>query len=196
MSDDVLSNADADVEPDCSEIESPSDNRDSTQGKVTWLPETAALSLIALVLLLLLGLGGRFGYQAYKGQQSDAQRQLFLQVGRQGAVNLTTIDYHHADADIQRILNSATGAFYDDFRSRSQPFTDVVKKAQAITVGTITEAALESDTGNDAQVLVAVSVKTSNAGAADQTPRAWRMRISVSKVGDDAKVSNVAFVPG
>jgi hypothetical protein len=48
----------------------------------------------------------------------------------------------------------ATGAFYDDFRGRSQPFTDVVKKAEAITVGTITEAAMESETDNDAQVLV------------------------------------------
>jgi len=43
--------------------------------------------------------------------------------------------------------------------------------------------------------LVAVTVKTSNAGAPEQAPRAWRMRISVQKVGDEAKVSNVEFVP-
>jgi Mce-associated membrane protein len=43
--------------------------------------------------------------------------------------------------------------------------------------------------------LVAVTVKTSNAGAPDQQPRSWRMRISVQKVGDEAKVSNVEFVP-
>jgi Mce-associated membrane protein len=44
-------------------------------------------------------------------------------------------------------------------------------------------------------VLVAVSVKTSNAGAPQQDPRGWRMRLSVQKVGDEAKISNVAFVP-
>ena len=44
-------------------------------------------------------------------------------------------------------------------------------------------------------MLVAVTVRTSNAGAPDQAPRAWRMRISVEKVGDEAKVSNVEFVP-
>jgi Mce-associated membrane protein len=44
-------------------------------------------------------------------------------------------------------------------------------------------------------VLVAVTVKTSNAGAAEQEPRAWRMRLTVKKVGDEAKVSNVEFVP-
>ena len=68
-------------------------------------------------------------------------------------------------------------------------------KAKSTTVGTITEAGLESETAGTAQVLVAVTVKTSNAGAPEQDPRAWRMRISVQKVGDQAKVSNVEFVP-
>lgn len=44
-------------------------------------------------------------------------------------------------------------------------------------------------------MLVAVSVKTSNLGAAEQDPRHWRMRVIVQKVGNDMKVSNVAFVP-
>ena len=44
-------------------------------------------------------------------------------------------------------------------------------------------------------MLVAVTVNTSNAGAPEQQPRAWRMRITVQKVGDEAKVSNVEFVP-
>ena len=48
---------------------------------------------------------------------------------------------------------------------------------------------------NEAQVLVAVTVTTSNVGAPEQEPRAWRMRLTVQKVGDDAKVSNVEFVP-
>jgi Mce-associated membrane protein len=62
-------------------------------------------------------------------------------------------------------------------------------------VGTVTEAGLESETANDAQVLVAVTVKTSIASAPEQNPRAWRMRVSVQKVGEDVKVSNVEFVP-
>jgi Mce-associated membrane protein len=62
-------------------------------------------------------------------------------------------------------------------------------------VGTITEAGLESETGDTAQALVAVSVQTSNAGGTDQEPRAWRMRIYVQRVGDQVKVSNVGFVP-
>jgi len=38
-------------------------------------------------------------------------------------------------------------------------------------------------------------VNTSNVGAPQQEPRAWRMRLTVTKVGEEAKVSNVEFVP-
>jgi Mce-associated membrane protein len=153
-------------------------------------------TIIGLVVVVsLAGIVGWLGFRAYDSHKADEQRQLFVQVGRQAALNLTTIDFEHADADVQRILDSATDTFYDDFSKRSQPFVDVVKQAQSKSVGSVTSAGLESDTGDNAQVLVAVTVKTSNAGAAEQQPRAWRMRILVKKVGDDAKVSNVEFVP-
>jgi Mce-associated membrane protein len=153
-------------------------------------------TITGLVLVVALAaLTGWLGYRTYESHNADAQRKMFLQVGRQGALNLTTIDWQQADADVQRILDSATGTFYDDFQKRAQPFTEVVKQAQSKSVGTIAEAGLETATDDEAQVLVAVTVKTSNAGAPDQQPRAWRMRISVQKVGDEAKVSNVEFVP-
>jgi Mce-associated membrane protein len=157
--------------------------------------ERLALIVVLVVVVALAGLGGWLGFRAYQSHQAKAQRELFLQVGRQGAINLTTIDFSEADTDIQRILDSATGSFYDDFSKRSQPFVDAVKQAQSKSVGTVTAAGLESVTDRDARVLVAVTVKTSNAGAADQAPRHWRMRISVQKVGNQAKVSNVDFVP-
>ena len=159
-------------------------------------PRMSHLRIAGLALVVVLaGLTGWLGFRAYQSHQADEQRKLFLQVGRQGALNLTTIDWQQADADVQRVLDSATGTFYDDFQKRAQPFVEVVKQAQSKSVGTIAEAGLESESDNDAQVLVAVTVKTSNAGAPEQAPRAWRMRISVQKVGDEAKVSNVEFVP-
>jgi Mce-associated membrane protein len=157
------------------------------------------LALIAgLVLVLALaGLTGWLGFRTYQSHQADEQQKLFLSVGRQGALNLTTIDWQHADQDVQRILDSATGTFYDDFQKRAQPFVEVVKQAQSKSEGTIAEAGLEPEsiTDNGAQVLVAVTVKTSNAGAPDQAPRAWRMRLTVQKVDGEAKVANVEFVP-
>jgi len=153
-------------------------------------------TIAGLVLVLALGgLTGWLGFNGYKSYKADEQRKLFLQVGRQGALNLTTIDWQHADADVQRVLDSSTGTFYDEFQGRAAPFVEVVKQAQSKSVGTISEAGLESESDDAATVLVAVTVNTANAGAPDQQPRSWRMRISVEKVGDDAKVSNVEFVP-
>lgn len=158
-------------------------------------PVRLAMVFGVVMVVALTASAGWLGFQWYQAHEGQQQRELFVRVGRQGALNLTTIDWQHADTDIQRILDSATGTFYDDFSKRSKPFVEVVKKAQSKSVGTVTEAGIESQSGDEAQVLVAVSVKTSNLGAAEQEPRYWRMRISVQKVGDEVKVSNVAFVP-
>jgi len=136
-----------------------------------------------------------FGIRAVQAQQTQAQRGHFLQVAKQGALNLTTIDWQHADVDVRRILDSATGEFYNDFAKRSQPFIEVLQQAKATTVGTITEAGLESQTADTAQALVAVSVRTSNAGEAEPVPRVWRMRITVHQAGEQIKISRVGFVP-
>jgi Mce-associated membrane protein len=158
-------------------------------------PQLRVLLFGVAMVAVLAALCGWLGWQAYQSHQADQQRGALLQAGRQGALNLTTIDWEHADSDVQRILSSATGTFHDDFEKRSQPFIDVLKQAQSKSEGTITAAALESANGNEASVLVAVSVKITNAGAPEQNPRSWRMRVSVQKVGDDVKVSNVEFVP-
>jgi Mce-associated membrane protein len=127
--------------------------------------------VVGLLLVVALGgLGGWLGYRAYHAYHAQQQRDLFLQVGRQAAVNLTTIDHTRADADVQRILDSATGAFHDDFRKRAPAFVEVVKQAQSKSEGTVTAAGVETETADQAQVLVAVSVRTSNAGAPSDGP--------------------------
>ncbi|MCU1701475.1 MAG: hypothetical protein JWR34_7538 [Mycobacterium sp.] len=145
-------------------------------------------------VVTLAAVAGWLGFHAYQAQQLQAERSQLLQAARQGAVNLTTIDWQQADRDVQRILQGATGQFYDDFSKRSQPFVELVKKTQSTTVGTVSEAGLESQSAGNAEVLVAVTVATSNAGAPQSDPHGWRLRIAVTRVGDQAKVSNVEFV--
>jgi Mce-associated membrane protein len=174
------------------------DDADDVESKVArprMSPVRLATILGLVAVVALAALTGWLGFRAYESRKAADERNLFLQVGRQGALNLTTIDWEHADSDVQRILDSATGSFYDDFQNRSAPFVQVVKQAKSKSVGSVTEAGVESESGDEAQVLVAVTVKTSNAGAAEQEPRSWRMRITVQKMGDQAKVSNVEFVP-
>jgi Mce-associated membrane protein len=185
--------------PEATEAADPTDESE-TAAPTTAEADPARLRLLTIVglvaVLVLAGVAGWFGYRAFDAYQTDQKRALFLEVGRQAAINLTTIDYQHADADVQRILDSATDTFYDDFAKRSQPFVDVVKQAQSKSTGEVTAAGVESMDPGGAQVLAAVTVKTSNAGAPEQPPRAWRMRVTVKQIGkNEAKVSNVEFVP-
>ncbi|HEY1842827.1 MAG TPA: Mce protein [Mycobacterium sp.] len=176
---------DADVDEDPKEV--------AARGRTT-SPVRLAIVVGVIAILAATSVAGWLAYRQHQALQAQQQNELLIRVGRQGALNLTTIDWQHADSDVRRILDSATGSFYDDFAKRSKPFIEVLKKAQSKSVGTVTEAGLESQSGSEAQVLVAVSVVTSNVGEPEAEPRHWRMRMSVKKVGDDAKVSNVAFV--
>jgi Mce-associated membrane protein len=178
-----------------------------------WTSELRWALVAGLIAVVALGgLAGWLGVQAHLTEQSKQTKELYLQVARQGALNLTTIDYQEADTDIQRILDSATGEFYEEFAQRSAPFVEVVKQTQSKTVGNVTEAGLESVDGDKAQAIVAVNVTTSsnapganntagpnnaagpNSAAAPQEPRIWRMRLTIQKVGQDVKISNVSFV--
>lgn len=147
------------------------------------------------IVVVLAAIVGWISYRAHTVSAAQHQRDLFVQVGRQSAINLTTIDWQQADRDVARILDNATGSFHDDFANQSQSFIDVVKQSKSTTAGIVDEAGVESESGDSAQILVAVTVKTSNAAAPQQEPRSWRLRVGVQKTGQDIKVSNVEFVP-
>jgi Mce-associated membrane protein len=147
-----------------------------------------------VAVLGLAGLVGWLGYGAHQSYRSAQRRDFYLAAGRQAALNLTTVNYTEVDADVQRILASATGAFYEDFHRRAPAFVDVVKQVQSKSTGTVMAAGLESEKGDQAQVLLTVSVASSTAATTDQPTRIWRMRVHLRKTGSEAKVSNVEFV--
>lgn len=93
---------------------------------------------------------------------------------------------------------------WDDLRAQLQRLTALLQPTRpggVSTLGALINTAADNLRGqgatirDTAQALVAVSVQTSNAGEADPVPRAWRMRITVQRVGDRVKVSDVGFVP-
>jgi Mce-associated membrane protein len=187
-----------DAEGTAEDIDADDDARDDAKRRVPkWVSSISGSVAVAVAsIVALLGLGGWLGFRVHQDDQVQAQRSLYVQAARQTAINLTSINYTEVDADIKRVLDSATGAFHDEFQNRSQPFVEVVKKVQSKSEGTISESGLLSYTNDRAQVLVAVAVKTSMAASPpDQEPRRWRMRLTVEKTGDSAKVSNVEFVP-
>ncbi|WP_420749594.1 hypothetical protein [Rhodococcus sp. O3] len=125
----------------------------------------------------------------------DRRAAEFEAAARQGVVTLTTLDFDDADADVQRVLDNSTGEFHDDFRNRAQDFVDVIERSNVATQGTVDAAAVESMTDDSAVVLVAATSKVTNAAGADQEPRVWRLSVTVTRDGDQLKMSKVEFVP-
>lgn len=154
------------------------------------------VALVAgIIILIVLGTTAVWlGYQALQGQRVNAERDNYVQVARQAAVNLTTIDYAHADADVQQIIDGSTGDFRDGFSARAQPFVDTVKRAQSRSVGTVTQAGLESMADGRAQAIVSVTVSTATAAGDEDGPKSWRMRLGLEATDDGVKVSHVDFV--
>lgn len=158
--------------------------------------QVGRIALIAGLIagVLLAGLVGWLGFRTYEAQNREIQRDRFVHAAGDVAVNLSTVDYQHAEADAQRILDSATGRFADSFAHRKQSYIDAAEQTRTRSLGVVTDAGLESQSGDQARVLVAVTVKSADPAQADLEPRFLRMRITVQKVGDGAKVSDVAFV--
>jgi len=146
-------------------------------------------------LALLIAIVGWLGYRDAAVRADEGLRAEMVAAASRGAVNLTTIDHERAEQDVQRILDSSTGAFRDDFAQRSEAFIEAARKAQSKSVGTVVEAGLESVDGDVGRVLVALNVMTSNRGVPEQAPRGWRMRVGVVDDGAGIKVSSVEFVP-
>ena len=155
--------------------------------------------VVPIVLAALLVAAGVFAAVSYNraDRHVDALPEWtpYVEAGKQAALNLTTVNHATADADVQRVLDSSTGQFREDFAQRAEPFKQALRDAKSVSIGSVTAAGLEGLDGDRARVLVAVTVKTTKNGEPEQEPKAWRMRLSVVKVDGGYKVENVEFVP-
>lgn len=99
-----------------------SDSGDDAPARRVGASPVRIAAAVGLCLALVLGgLCGWLGYRDHQARQSEQLRELFIETGKRAAVNLTTVDHTRVEADVQRILDSATGAFREDFASRSGP---------------------------------------------------------------------------
>ncbi len=149
-----------------------------------------------LAVVLLVAVFASFGTVRTNSTASALPDwQPYVDAGKTVALALTTVDYRTVDRDVQRILDNATGTFYDNFKSKSAEFTQVVLNAQSTSTGTIDEARLDSYDDGVARVFVGLTVTTINAGRPAEAPRQWRLLITVHEIGDSYKASGVEFLP-
>lgn len=155
----------------------------------------AAVVLAWLAGFALLGLSGHFVKHHHDVTTRQAENAAFVQAARQGVMNMTTLDFNNAEADVQRVIDGSTGGFRDDFQGRSESFISTVQASKVVTEGTVSDAGVESTDGDSAVVLVAATSEVTNTAGAQEEPRSWRLRVTVSPDGDQLKMSKVEFVP-
>jgi Mce-associated membrane protein len=154
-----------------------------------------ALTVAAVVAICaLLGGSGWMAWQHHNVVQERQRAAAYIATARQGVINLTSLDFNKAKEGVQRVLDSATGEFRDDFQRRAEDFESVVKDSKAVTEGSVAATAVESMNNDSAVVLVLANERITNIAGAKDQPRTFRFRVSVVHDGDQLKVSKVEFV--
>lgn len=150
------------------------------------------------VIILICAFVAAIGYMMWERHETTERNQRianFLAGAKQGVVNMTSLDFNRAKEDVQRVIDSSTGQFRDDFQQRAKDFTTVVEQSKVVTQGTVNAAAVQSIDGNSAVVLVVATSRITNVAGAKDEPRNWRLKVTVTDDGGQYKMSKMEFVP-
>jgi Mce-associated membrane protein len=182
--------------PDADEAEvEPAETPETPEPPQRRVNVSLALSVAAVVGIVgFLGASGWMFWQHRKVVEKREHAAAYVATARQGVINLTSLDYNKAKENVQRVLDTATGEFKDDFQKRAADFESVVKDSKVVTEGSVAATAVESMTNDSAVVLVLANESVTNIAGAKDQPRTFRFRVSVVHVGDDLKLSKVEFV--
>jgi Mce-associated membrane protein len=194
------------VEDDLSEDDLSEDADDAEDLEADAAParrrgKLASFAKYAAVILAVIGIAALASTSAWivvKHRQAEHQRDLsaqFSAAARQGVVSLMSLDFNRAKEDVQRIVDSSTGQFREDFQSQAEEFAKVAESSKVVTEAKVTATAVQAMTEDTADVLVAAASTITNAQGAKEDPRSWRLIVSMARDGDQIKMAKVEFAP-
>lgn len=159
----------------------------------TWPKRVVVVASILLIAVVAAGIWLIVDQRS--ADERDERRAAFVQAARQTVLNLTTIRADSADADVQRLIDGATGDFKAEFEGREGPFVEVVQQAGVTTIGEVLEAGIQNEDGTCASSLVASRAMVSNADQTEPEPRDFRLRVTICDENGRLLASKVEFVP-
>ena len=159
-----------------------------------------ALSVLGL-LLLLAGAAAAFQLLRYDSAGSappvierEEAREDAKRAAAQSALNLTSIDNEEFDADVQRVLEGATGAFRTDFEARSKDLKAVLTENKVVSEGKVIETGLVDIDASSATALVVVDSNVKNTAAPEGRVNTYRMKLQLELVDGKWLTSMLEFV--
>lgn len=159
----------------------------------TW--KGIAATVVVLCTVALLAASGYMIVNHRQAQKLQAQNAEYAAAARQGVVTLMSLNFTQAQEDVQRIIDTSTGQFKDDFEQQAADFVAVAQDSKVITDVTVNSTAVDSMTDDTAVVLVAASSRVTNSSGADQEPRTWRLSVGLQREDGQIKMAKVEFVP-
>ncbi|NKQ51953.1 hypothetical protein HFP15_03550 [Amycolatopsis sp. K13G38] len=155
--------------------------------------------LIGALLLVCAGLAvvaALAGSAVLRGHNDDVDRAAATDAARTEVINVLTIDPKTVDADVQRIIDGSTGQFKNDFTSRKDVFTSVVKEQNVTSTGQVRAIGVESASDSQASVLVAATSSVTNSASSGQPQaRDYRIRVQLQKEAGHWLAAQIEFVP-
>jgi Mce-associated membrane protein len=151
-------------------------------------------AVLAVLLAVALAAAALTGQRWYDGRQLDAAHQAALAAAKQTTVDFMSISASTVDADLQRIVASATGDFRDEFTRGMPQVRAAVVENNVQSRGTVLRAGLVSGDRDSAVVLVAVDATVRNAGAPDGRLSHYRIQVDLALDAGRWLVSRLQFV--
>jgi Mce-associated membrane protein len=174
------------LEPDDDAPVAPGRNRSGLGALTATLVVLAALIAVLVVLLV----------RASRGDADDARIDA-ARAARAEALNLTTISYRTAGADLRRILGGATGKLRAQFAEEQPHFAEALGRDKSVSKGNVLAVGVVPGfTSDRAGVVIAIdaTVSTVSAGGQHQSVlKHYRMAMRLVKLHGRWLVSDVAF---
>ena len=143
---------------------------------------TVALAVVAVLL----------GTKVSAAQDTAEQREDAVNAAKQAGVNLATMDYRHAGADVQRLVSGLTGQAKDEMeKSGRRQVVTQLGKVKTWSVGQVLSAGVVSSDADSAQVLVVVDQTVRSSDVPNGVVHHLRWQMTVDKVGGRWLVSKL-----
>jgi Mce-associated membrane protein len=147
--------------------------------RVPWrrlvVPAAAAVGVAAVVLTVLQTLRLRDEHA-----DDDARRQAIV-TATNYAVDLTTYDFSHLDAEFQKVLDESTGSFRSEYTAASASLRDLIAKFKATASGKVLETAVVASDTSHATVLLFVDQTVTNTNSTAPRVDRSRMKMGLEK---------------
>ena len=159
---------------------------------------TAVLAVIAILLGLMVFAPSvapiKLGSARLAAGAGDVKE--IETVSRRFAENFLTIDYRTLDADFERVRADTTGKFRNELDGSLELVGDLLRKAQSVSKGDVSEVTVLSRDAETAFVSAKVNRTFTNERIANPRPRQHTLRITLVRTASGWKVDDLTEDPG